>query len=88
MLVIAEWEDSRQPSSEWQRLSEFEPDGICQCVSVGFLIYDGEDYKMIAQNMADIYNDENMQVSGLIHIPTACITKITPLEEITSVSTL
>lgn len=83
-LVIVEWEDSRQPSGEWKRLLQFKPEGICECVSVGFLLYDGEDYKTIAPNMADISSDENMQASGLIHIPTACITKISPLEEITS----
>ena len=86
-LVIVEWEDSRQPSGAWKRLSEFKPDGICQCVSVGFLIYDGEDYKTVAPNMADISSDENMQASGLIHIPTTCVTKISPLKEITSSST-
>ena len=81
-LVIVEWEDSRQPSGEWKRLVQFEPDGICECVSVGFLIYDGDDYKTVAPNMADISSDENMQASGVINIPTACIKKITSLEEI------
>lgn len=84
---MVEWEDSRQPSAEWKRLSQFEPEGICDCVSVGFLIYDGEDYKSLASNMADVGSKENMQASGVINIPIACIKKITPLEEI-SISSL
>ena len=81
-LVMIEWVDSRQPSPSWTRLTQFKPEGICDCVSVGFLVYDGEDYKALAANMADISSDENMQASGVINIPTPSITKITPLEEI------
>lgn len=80
-LVLIEWEDSRQPSAAWVRLSDFEPAGASDCVSVGFLIYDGEDYKALAPNMADIEDDENMQASGIIHIPANCITRIVKLEE-------
>ena len=31
--------------------------------------------------LADISSEENMQASGVIHIPTRCIKKIVPLEE-------
>ena len=78
---MIEWEDSRQPSAVWSRLAGFKPDGICKCISVGFLISDGKDYKALAPNMADIESEENLQVSGTIHIPARSITKITPLEE-------
>ncbi len=80
-LVSIEWLDSRQPSSEWRHLTNFKSAGICHCVSVGYLIYDGEDCKVIAPSMADIESEEDMQVSGVIHIPTCSVTKITPLIE-------
>ena len=80
-LVIVEWEDSRQPEPGWERIAEFAPAGTCDCVSVGFLLYDGDDFKAIAPNMADIGSEDNMQASGVIHIPTRCVKKMTPLEE-------
>ncbi len=83
-LVLIEWEDSRQPEPGWERLSGFSSSGICDCVSVGFLIHDGEDYKALAPNMADIKSEDNMQASGVINIPTRCVKEITLLEEITS----
>jgi hypothetical protein len=85
-LVIIEWVDSRQPTQAWTRLLGFKPEGICQCVSVGFLVYDGEDYKVLAANMADVSSETDMQASGVINIPSACITRITPLEEVATTS--
>ncbi|MCH8328403.1 MAG: phosphodiester glycosidase family protein [Candidatus Marinimicrobia bacterium] len=41
-LVMIEWEDSRRPTSGWERLTEYEPEGVCDCVSVGFLVHNGE----------------------------------------------
>ena len=83
-LVIIEWEDSRQPSGNWVHLSDFEPEGISECVSVGFLVYDGDDYKALAANMADVESEKNMQASGIINIPARCIIRIRPLEETTA----
>lgn len=84
-LVLVEWEDSRQPSNSWQRLVEFKPEGISKCVSVGFLIHDKKDFKVIAPNIGDAF-DKNMQVMGAINIPTTCIKKITKLKEVISSS--
>lgn len=82
-LVMIEWLDSTQPISQWQHLSDYErKDGI-KCVSVGFLVHDGDKAKGLAPNMGDVDNEENIQASGIIHIPTCSITKITALEEIT-----
>ena len=80
-LVLIEWSDSRQPDPSWQRLSGFESIGICKCVSVGFLISDGAEEKILAPNIADIENEENIQGSGFINIPSSCTTKIIILEE-------
>ena len=85
-LVIIEWIDSRQPVGTWQRISDFEHSDICKCVSVGFLIHDVEDQKVLAPNMADIEDKHNIQASGVIHIPTKCVLKITPLVEVNAIS--
>lgn len=85
-LAIIEWADSRQPVSAWQRISDFERSDICKCVSVWFLIYDGEDQKVLAPNMADIEDKHNIQASGVIHIPTKCVLRITPLVEVNATS--
>lgn len=85
-LVLVEWEDSRQPTSHWQRLCELELEGICKCVSVGFLVHDGEDKKVLAPNMADIEDEHNIQASGLINIPASAVTKMVCLEEATCAS--
>ena len=85
-LVLIEWEDSRQPMSSWNRLSEFSPEEVCQCVSIGFLIHDTLKLKVLAPNMADIGSEENLQVSGMMHIPTSAITRMVCLEETTSFS--
>lgn len=81
-LVLIEWEDSRQPEPAWTRLSEFYPPPVARCVSVGWMIYDGEDTKMLTPNMADIKNENNIQGSGIIQIPTSCVTRVVRIEEI------
>lgn len=78
-LVFIEWEDSAQPIPSWQFLSDYEPHSIVKCVTVGWLVHDGEDKKGVAQNIGDLEN--SAQVSGVIHIPARCITNIVRLEE-------
>jgi hypothetical protein len=82
-LVMIEWVDSAQPTSSWQHLSDYKHKDAVKCVSVGFLLHDGEDVKGLAQNMGDVDKEENIQASGITHIPTCCIKKITNLEETT-----
>ena len=78
-LVKVEWEDSRQPVPEWQWLEDFEHPDIVRCVTVGFLIKDGKNQKAICQNIGDYKKD--MQVSGVITIPSSCISNIVTLVE-------
>lgn len=80
-LVLIEWTDSTQPASKWVHLSDFEKRPAIQCVSVGWLLDDGET-KVLAPNMGDMDNEDNIQVSGVIHIPSCAVTKIEPLQEI------
>ena len=80
-LVQIEWLDSRRADGAWQWLSDFKPQKPVDCVSVGWLIHDGKDYKCVAQNFGDLGYNKNIQVSGIIEIPTCSITKISKLTE-------
>ena len=80
-LVLVEWLDSRSPESRWQRLTEMESAEFCRCVSVGFLIRDNKQIKVLAPNMADIDYPDNLQASGIIVIPAKSVTAIKDLEE-------
>lgn len=89
-LVLVEWEDSRQPRSEWQYAKDIvlqNPTPV-KCVSVGWVAYQDNNVISLAPNMGDIDPDDEdetfTQVSGVITIPIACVKKITPLEEMGS----
>jgi len=45
------------------------------------LIRDDEVAKVLAPNMADIESELNIQASGIITIPSGCVTKISKLVE-------
>ena len=82
-LVLVEWEDSAQPISGWRYLSDLNDFQAVRCVSVGWLIHDGEDVKALAPNMGEINSTERVQASGIIRIPTRCITAVKHLKEVT-----
>lgn len=85
-LVLVEWVDSGQPIPGWQWLADIEQRRSHKCVSVGFLLQDDEQTKVLAPNLGSSSGDEDFdQASGLMTIPTAAITKI---ERLTSSSTL
>jgi hypothetical protein len=76
-LVLIEWVDSGQPIPGWQWLSALEKRSPHKCVSVGFLIQDYEQTKVLAPNLGSSSGDEDWdQASGLFTIPTSAITKI------------
>ena len=79
-LVKVEWEDSRQPISEWQFLEDLTLLDPVKCITVGYLIKDGETHVCICQSIGD--HKEDMQVLGIITIPSSCISKITNLQEV------
>ncbi len=84
-LVLIEWVDSGQPVPGWQWLSEIDPRRAHKCVSVGFLVQDDEQTKVLAPNLGASSGGEDWdQASGLFTIPTVSITKI---ERLTSSST-
>ena len=80
-LVLINWEDSAQPTPAWQYLIDYEPPAAIKCTSVGWLIEDGKGVKVLAPNMAGLEARENLQVSGMITIPTRSVTRIVSLKE-------
>lgn len=73
-LTVITWEDSRQQEVGWQWLEDYTPKEVCKCTTVGYLIHDDDKVKVLAQSMAD-----DDQISGVTHIPTCCVTKLTKL---------
>lgn len=83
-LVLIEWVDSGQPIPGWQWLSELEKRRAHKCVSVGFLVQDDEQIKVLAPNLGSSSGDDEWdQASGLFTIRTVSITRI---ERLTSSS--
>jgi hypothetical protein len=78
---MIEWEDSAQPIPAWSYLASFEAPGIILCVSVGWLIRDDDEMKALAPNMGAINDENSVQVSGVIQIPTRCVVNVTRLRE-------
>ena len=79
-LVLIEWVDSGQPVPGWQWLSELKAGTPHRCISVGFLVQDDTQTKVIAPNLAASEGDKDWdQASGLMTIPTAAVVKIVRL---------
>ena len=74
-LVLIEWEDSVQPVRIWQHLDELDAHEVMHCQSIGFLIYNGDDVKALAPNVAELGTDD-AQASGVIRIPARCVTRV------------
>ncbi len=74
-LVLIEWEDSAQPVANWQYLDDIDKLSVVRCQSVGFLIYDDENIKVLAPNIGDP-DTEHAQASGVIRIPARSITQV------------
>lgn len=80
-LVMVEWEDSAQPIPAWSYLASFEAPGIIRCASVGWLVRDDEEMKVVAPNMGGLDCESSVQISGAIQIPTRCVLRVTQLKE-------
>lgn len=82
-MVLIEWEDSAQAAPQWQWLPDAVPPSILKCRSIGFLIRDNKKEKALAISIAGAQDGDADQASGIISIPTRCVTSI---ERITSSS--
>jgi hypothetical protein len=79
-LVLIEWEDSTQPQGAWTWLEQWDvPARVVRCRSVGWLVCDSEDVKVLAPNLGECGSE--YQVSGVIRIPARSIVKIVRLPD-------
>ncbi len=80
-LVYIEWFDAYGCSSTWQDMPEIKPSPIV-CKSVGWLLHDGDDCKVIVPHtMPDDHDHANPQGCGDMTIPTVAIKRIVEMKE-------
>ena len=80
-LVLIRWQDSRQPCGQWRYLSALPEATAVEVASVGWLVKDTADVKVICQNIGDLAHPEKAQASGIMTIPTRCVLSIEALTE-------
>lgn len=80
-LVLIRWQDSRQADGAWRYLSELDTFKPVECASVGWLIRDDTDVKVLCQTIGDADYPEKLQASGVTIIPTCCVTAVETLTE-------
>jgi hypothetical protein len=85
-LVLIRWQDSRQADGAWRYLSELDTFKPVECASVGWLIRDDTDVKVLCQTIGDADYPEKLQASGVTIIPTCCVTAVETLTEETTPS--
>lgn len=87
-LVLVEWEDSAQPTSNWRYLDDPPALEVIQCISVGWVIGKNDRVIMLAPNIGDYESGDGAQGTGFIRIPANSITRMVALQEATSSSSL
>ena len=55
-LVIIRWEDSAQPIPAWRHLSQLPETRAIECATVGWLLKDDDDVKVLCQSVGDLDN--------------------------------
>jgi len=81
-LVIIRWLDSRQPSGQWRYLSALPEARPVEVATVGWLVKDTIDVKLICQSVGDLEYPEKAQASGIMTIPTRSVLSIERLTEV------
>lgn len=76
-MVLVEWVDSRQPTASWQLVSDIGYLSECRCTSVGFLLRDDDDAKVLAASIAD--EGDELQATGIFVIPSMAVISMTQL---------
>ncbi len=80
-LVIIRWLDSRQPCGQWRFLSALPETRAVEVATVGWLLKDTADIKVVCQNVGDLDHPEKAQASGIMTIPTRCVLSVERLTE-------
>lgn len=74
-IVLIDWKDSVK-NSDWTLMEDVDEKPV-NCISIGFLLKETDDYVTIAQN----YGLEPEQVCNLITIPKCSIKNIMEIKE-------
>jgi hypothetical protein len=72
-LVIIEWVDSSRVGDGWVDLEEIGDPDPHTCVSVGFLVKENKNGKILIPTVADVKNITNRHTHGGIMIPPCSI---------------
>jgi hypothetical protein len=80
-LVIIRWLDSTQPSPSWRHISDLPRTRAIECATVGWLLRDDSDVKVVCQSVGDLDNAKNAQASGIMTIPARSVLSIECLTE-------
>ena len=80
-LVIIRWLDSRQPCGQWRYLSALPEARPVEVATVGWLVKETADVKVICQSIGDLQHPEKAQASGIMAIPTRCVLSVERLTE-------
>ena len=76
-LVIIDWEDSASHHQVWTNVNTLKESKPTMCRSVGWLLYNGQDCKVIASHIGE----DEVNAGGDMIIPAKAIKKITVLRK-------
>ena len=79
-LVLVEWHDSFGCSANWEEIGEDCAPKVLTCRSVGWLVYDGEDCKVIVPHLAEATDHTLRQGCGDMTIPARAILSLVDLQ--------
>jgi hypothetical protein len=72
-LVLVEWIDASRLANGWMDLNEIPDPYPHRCVSVGFLVSENGDGKILVPTIGDVEHPENSHTYGGMLIPTSAI---------------
>lgn len=79
-LVLVEWLDSFGCSSAWTRLEATDPHPVI-CRSVGWLLHDGDDCKVVVPHVVEERAGVDAQGCGDMTIPSRAVLSMVDLGE-------
>ncbi len=80
-LVYVEWFDSYGCSPSWTEIKDIKPSPMV-CRSVGWLLYDGDECKVVVPHMMpDDHDHAEPQGCGDMTIPVVAIKRVVDLEQ-------
>ncbi|MBA3894946.1 MAG: hypothetical protein H0X69_14880 [Gemmatimonadales bacterium] len=81
-LVLIEWVDSHRTDG-WHELADERPDHATVARSVGWLVLDGQEVKIVAPHLMPDQPGVDLQAAGVMTIPVRAILAVRELTELT-----